>query len=195
MSYLLRSALAVAAIAFLTAACQTQEADQVGTTEDAITDTETVRQSIESSNDAFEQAILAGNGTALADFYTADAIVLGPFMPRAQGTEAIGSFWTEMMSEGPPSQIALTTDELTVSESGELAYEIGSFDVAGTTPEGTAWEEEGKYLVVWENVDGEWKMAADAWNSDAAPPGMEHETPAEGETPAESGAPATEDTE
>lgn len=194
MTYPFRAGIAVAVTIFLAAACQTQEPEQAGTTEDAAAiDAESVRQNIETSNDRFEQAVLAGDSDALAGLYTADGVVLGPFMPRAEGTESVRSFWSGMMEEGPPTDITLTTDDVTVAESGDIAYEIGSYDIAGTTPEGTAWQEQGKYLVIWENENGEWKIAADIWNSDTAPPGMEGAAPAQGEAPAGT-PPATEDT-
>jgi len=42
------------------------------------------------------------------------------------------------------------------------AREIGTFSLKtkGTTPQ----EVTGKYVVVWEEVGGDWKLAADIWN-------------------------------
>lgn len=173
--------LSVFAAIALVAACQKQEADQTGTTEEtAVTDTESIRQGIEGINDQFEQAIIAGDPVTLTNFYADDAVVLAPNMPRAEGREAITSFWTSMINEGgAPATATLTTDQVIVPESGEIAVEIGTYTVGGTAPDGTTWEDTGKYMASWENVNGEWKMAADTWNSDVSLPGMEGTAPAE----------------
>jgi ketosteroid isomerase-like protein len=42
------------------------------------------------------------------------------------------------------------------------ASEIGTFSL--TTKETPSKEISGKYLVVWERVRGQWKLAADIWN-------------------------------
>ncbi len=173
MSITLRKTFAMAMMAALAAACQTETPEQTGTTEEIATDTETIRQGIETTNDQFEQAVLTGDGAALAVIYTTDGVVMSPNMPRAEGTEAIASFWNGMMAEGPPTAINLTTDRVIVAESGDLAVEIGTYEVSGSTPDGVAWEEAGKYSNTWQNVDGEWKLAIGAFSSDTPPPGTE----------------------
>jgi ketosteroid isomerase-like protein len=42
------------------------------------------------------------------------------------------------------------------------AYEIGRFSMK--TKGARAQELTGRYVVVWEKVGGEWKLAADIWN-------------------------------
>jgi len=46
--------------------------------------------------------------------------------------------------------------------SPHAAREIGTFSLMTKDP--TPKEISGKYLVVWEKVRGEWKLAADIWN-------------------------------
>jgi ketosteroid isomerase-like protein len=46
--------------------------------------------------------------------------------------------------------------------SPRAAREIGTFSLMTKDP--TPKEISGKYLVVWEKVRGEWKLAADIWN-------------------------------
>ncbi|HUE96405.1 MAG TPA: hypothetical protein VMN39_07075, partial [Longimicrobiaceae bacterium] len=55
---------------------------------------------------------------------------------------------------------------------GDYAYSVGTFTMSGAAPDGSEWSDEGKYVAVWQNVEGDWKMAADIWNSSAPPPGM-----------------------
>ena len=42
--------------------------------------------------------------------------------------------------------------------------------MSGDGPDGNRFEDSGKYLVAWKKVGAEWKIAADAGNSDAPPP-------------------------
>jgi ketosteroid isomerase-like protein len=73
---------------------------------------------------------------------------------------------------GEPSQRSKTT--LEVKALGpSAAYEIGTFSLKTKTP--TSQELTGKYVVVWEKVGGDWKLAADIWNDGS---GYEVVTPA-----------------
>ncbi len=168
--------LPVFAVIALAAACQTKEAEQTGTTEEtAAVDTETIRQEIEDLDDQFEQGMLAGDSIALANFYADDAVVLPPNMPRAEGRDAIRSVW----AGGPLTSATLTTDQVIIPESGEIAVNVGTYTQSGTAPDGTPYQDTGKYVSTWKNVNGEWKIVADIWNSDALEAGMEGAAPAE----------------
>jgi len=57
----------------------------------------------------------------------------------------------------------LTTVE--VMAMGDMVCEIGEADVT-FHPEGMdAFKDKGKYLVIWKNVDGAWKLYVDIYNS------------------------------
>jgi uncharacterized protein (TIGR02246 family) len=173
-------ALSMFAAIAVAAACQKQEAEQTGTTEEtAAIDTETIRQGIEGLQNQFEQAMLAGDAAVVANFYADDAVVLPPNMPGAEGREAIRSVWDGMFSGGPLTEATLTTDQVIIPESGEIAVEVGTFTMSGTAPEGTPYQETGKYVTTWKNVNGEWKIVVDTWNSDTPVPGTEGAAPAE----------------
>lgn len=172
--------LPVFAVIALAAACQTKEAEQTGTTEEtAAVDTETIRQEIEDLDDQFEQGMLAGDSIALANFYADDAVVLPPNMPRAEGRDAIRSVYASMMGWGPLTSATFTTDQVIIPESGEIAVEVGTYTMGGAAPDGTPYQDTGKYLSTWKNVNGEWKVVAVIWNSDALAAGMEGAAPAE----------------
>lgn len=165
------------------AACQQQATEQSGATEEeTVADTD-IRTTIEESNDAFEQAMMAGDTAALVAGYADDAVVQPPYMPESSGKAAIASLFADMVAEGVPSSFDITTENVTVAESGELAYETGYYTVSGATPEGETWEDQGKYLSVWEkNAEGQWQTTALSWSPNAAPPGMEQAQGAEPKT-------------
>lgn len=177
MVKLARSMTMVAAIGLL-AACQTEPAEQTGTTEETATsDAASVRSEIESIHDRYEQALLAQDAATIATIYTDDAVVLPPSNRRTEGRTAIESMFTSWFGQVPPfDTFTLSTDQLVLAESGDIAYEIGTYQISGSSPTGETYEETGKYLAVWENVDGEWKMAADMWSGDAPMHGQDDAT-------------------
>lgn len=168
----LARSMAMLATIGLMAACQTEPGEQTGATEEAaVTDASSARSEIESVNDRYEQALLAQDAAAIAAIYTEDAVVLPPSSPRTEGRTAIESMFTSWFGMVPASDtFTLTTEEVVLAESGELAYEIGTYQTSGSSATGETYEETGKYLAVWENVDGEWKMAADMWSGDKREP-------------------------
>jgi uncharacterized protein (TIGR02246 family) len=161
--------LPLIAVFGLVAACQTEPAEQTGATEEAAaTDAATVRAEIEAISNRFEQAFLAGDAATIGTFYAEDAVALPPGAPRAEGSAAIESLFGSWFQQVPaPEGFTLTTDDVQLAGSGDLAYEVGTYTSRGTSPEGEAYDETGKYLVVWKNVGGEWKIVADMWNGDA----------------------------
>jgi uncharacterized protein (TIGR02246 family) len=119
-------------------------------------------------NERWRQAALAGDAAALASLYAEDAVLLPPGMPTAEGRGAIQSAFATIF-QSPPSSLTITSGGATVSESGELAFDHGTYSMSGTTASGEAWQDSGKFLGVARNSGGEWKYVADTWNSDAAP--------------------------
>lgn len=54
--------------------------------------------------------------------------------------------------------------KIDVSSSGDMAYEIGTYSLNFHGDKGPV-QDEGKYVVVWKNVGGAWKAAADIFNT------------------------------
>ena len=157
-------------------ACETQEpATEQGSETSPATDPTAAREAVLAVDQAWEDAALAGDAVALTALYTSDAIVQAPGAPRATGSQAIQELFAGML-EYPISSITLDTDIVEVAASGDIAYGAGTFTMSGTGADGAEWSDQGKYMEVLKSVDGEWKIAADIWNSDGAPEGMESES-------------------
>lgn len=182
-------ALGVSGAMIVTAmSCQEQATEQSGAAEEEVAPGADVAATLDEKNTAFEQAMLAGNVDGLIVDYAPDAVVQPPMMPASSGTESIRALYADMVAESAPSGFDIVSDNVTVAESGELAYETGHYTVAGQTPDGETWEDQGKYMTVWKkSAEGQWQTVALSWSPNAAPPAMEH---AEGE--AKSAAPAPE---
>jgi uncharacterized protein (TIGR02246 family) len=100
-----------------------------------------------------------GDFAGIASLYAEDATAFPPGSGMVKGRAAIGTMWKNMAEKVADPQ--LTT--LDVKPLGPTAArEIGTFSL--TTKGPTPQEVTGKYVVVWEKVGGDWKLAADIWN-------------------------------
>ena len=114
---------------------------------------------IEAVNTKWMELFNKGDFEGVAQLYTVDAIAFPPGSAMVRGRAAIGTMWKGMAEQ--VSNPKVTTFE--VKRLGPLAArEIGTFSL--TTKGPSPKEVSGKYLVVWERVAGEWKLAADIWN-------------------------------
>lgn len=155
-------------------ACQQQATEQSGAAEEGVAAGADVATIFDEKNTAFEQAMLDGDVEGLMAEYTPDAVLQPPMMPANSGTESIRELFAGMVADGPPTSFDIVGDDVTVAESGELAYETGHYTAAGQI-NGETWQTQGKYLAVWEkDADGEWKTAALSWSPNATPPAMEY---------------------
>jgi uncharacterized protein (TIGR02246 family) len=123
-----------------------------------------LKHEIERLNAAAMEAFRRKDAQQIAAGFTADGRFLGPNAPIAIGRAAIAAHWAQMMAL-PNVTARWATSHVEVAQSGELAYEIGTYDLAFDSDAGR-FEDHGKYVVVWRKEDGAWKIAADAINSD-----------------------------
>ena len=113
----------------------------------------------------FEGAAKVKDASKLASFYTADATLLPPGSPMIKGQSNIQRFWQTFMEAGAGDPKLRT---VSVESSGDLAYEIGTFEATMPKPEGGTGRSSGKYLVVWKRQnDGNIKIVADMFSGDA----------------------------
>lgn len=116
-------------------------------------------------NAAFMAAIAAGDGATAAANYAEDATMMPPGAAAVQGREAIAQFWQAGISAGiarfelaPGEVVAAGPDTILERSTARL------FNAAGEVID------EGKYVVVWRQIDGQWLMVWDIWNGNAPPP-------------------------
>lgn len=107
---------------------------------------------------------------SFVDFFADDAHFLTPEGPTAVGQAEIREAVSSMFAtEG----FSLTWEptEAVVSESGDLGYTVGTFELTMNDPDGNAVTREGKYLSTWrKQEDGQWKVTVDAPNFNAPAP-------------------------
>lgn len=113
-------------------------------------------------------AVAAGDTTTIGNLYAEDGYFMAPNMPQAQGRVAIREAWAALFAL-PNAQLTFGPTEVEVAQAGDMAYDIGTYDLAFDGPEGRV-EDDGKYVVVWRKIEGEWKAVADIFNSNHPAP-------------------------
>ncbi|MFZ2080346.1 MAG: DUF4440 domain-containing protein [Xanthobacteraceae bacterium] len=117
------------------------------------------KAAIDAANAKWVEFFNKGDFDGVASLYTVDATAFPPGSAMVKGRAAIGAMWKGMAEQVTDPK--LTT--LDVKRLGSAAArEIGTFSLKtkGATPKEVA----GKYVVVWEKVGKDWKLATDIWN-------------------------------
>jgi len=100
--------------------------------------------------------------------YAPDAQELMPAQPAVVGREAIRELYRQLITSSPRFGHAVSMDEVTIAESGDLAVIRGSyrFTYDENTPERV---DIGKLVSVWVYLLGDWKLQLIIANSDIPP--------------------------
>ncbi len=124
-----------------------------------------VGAAIASANESFMGTYGQGDAAGMAQLYTADGQLLPGGSDVITGHAGIESFWGAVMGMGITTA-KLETVEL--EEHGETAIEIGRYTL-GTADGAVA--DHGKYVVIWKDDGGTWKLHRDIWNTSIAESG------------------------
>ena len=114
---------------------------------------------IDAVNAKWMKLFSKGDFAGVAQLYTEDAIALPPGASMVKGRAAIQEMWKSMAEQVTDLRVT-AVDVKAIGPSA--AREIGTFSLKTMGPppqEGT-----GKYVVVWEKVGSDWKLATDIWN-------------------------------
>lgn len=125
-------------------------------------------QAINTINEQWLALIRDRDAAAVSRLYTSDGAMMAPGAPIAQGQPALEKAWSGLMKM-PGFGLTFKADQITVAAGGDMALDRGTYQLSLDGPQG-ATKDIGKYVVVWRKVDGQWKVAADIFNSDGAPP-------------------------
>lgn len=124
-----------------------------------------IRSAITTGNANFMAAFQRGDAAGVAACYTSDAQLLPPNGAPMSGADNIAAFWQGAMAMGI-KDAKLETQH--IEARGDLAVEVGQYTLT-IQPEGAAaMTDIGKYVVVWKDDSGTWKLHIDIWNTNAA---------------------------
>jgi uncharacterized protein (TIGR02246 family) len=121
--------------------------------------TSDIRTQIESANAQFVNAFTRGDATTLASLYTSGAQLLPAHSDFVVGAGAIRAFWQSVIDMGLKGASLETID---VEGHGDTAIELGRYRLLAA---GDVVADQGKYIVVWKNDNGAWKLHRDIWTT------------------------------
>ena len=129
------------------------------------TPTPGMRSEIRKADDVFEQTFGRGDAAGMADLYTNDGMLLPTGSDFVQGKEAIQEFWQGAMDMGIKEA---KLDIVEVERHGDATTEVGRYELSDA---GGEVMDQGKYIVVWKQEGGQWKLHRDIWNTSQSPEG------------------------
>ena len=117
------------------------------------------KAAIEAVNTRWTELFNKGDFAGVASLYAEDATAFPPGSGMVKGRAAIEAMWKGMADQvGDPKLTVIDVKRLGCC----AAREIGTFSLKTKGP--APKEVTGKYVVVWEKVGKNWKLATDIWN-------------------------------
>ncbi len=150
-------------VIFLASCSQTgNQSSNDETAEAPVESTDEIMRIIDEKNNEVEQLYFEGRIEEAATYFAPDLIQMPPNQPIISGKDEYISRWNESAAMGT-WEFDLRVQE--VKSSGDLAVERGTYTLGFTPNEGApipAMTDEGNYLVLWQKIDGDWKVVWDA---------------------------------
>jgi ketosteroid isomerase-like protein len=115
---------------------------------------------IEATNEKFCSFVSKGDAAGIAGLYSSRARLLPPDTDIVTGRQAIQAYWQAFLDAGVKSATLTTLD---VEEGGDMAREVGTY-TAQIQQGGETVTGRGKYVVIWKQESGVWKLDVDIWN-------------------------------
>jgi len=122
--------------------------------EDPVFNKQWAKNFLDSINTKFSEQIAAGDSSALASHYWPDAELLLDNSEPVKG-DKIESAWAAALRMGVKEMRFSTTD---INGNSTFLIETGGYEIKG---QNKSLLDKGKYVVVWEKRNGEWKLYRD----------------------------------
>lgn len=117
-------------------------------------DKQSAKTFIDSINAKFSEQLAAGDSTALASHYWPDAELLLDNSGPVKGNDIVNA-WGSFIRGGIKEMSFTTTD---ITGSATFIIETGAYEIKDGKKSPV---DKGKYVVVWEKRNGEWKLYRD----------------------------------
>jgi uncharacterized protein (TIGR02246 family) len=157
------SAFALLLMSAAGALCACNMGNQQATRPAAIPDTRAADEALIRNVDTEWVKTVAGkDAQQSSSYYAEDGLLMAPGAPIASGKEEIQKTWAGMLAT-PGFALTFAPAKVTVSRSGDLAYEVGDYEMTINDKKGKPQTVKAKYVVVWgKQADGKWKALVDA---------------------------------
>lgn len=141
----------VVALAVAMVACETQEPEA-----DAPADVADHEAAVEGVRAAYESAYNTGDAEGVIALYDED--FLEYTSENTMDYAAVIAALRDTTGIPPGAQLSITTEDMTVAEAGDYAFAHGSTSFSATGPDGAPISGNDRWMGVFRNVDGEWKL-------------------------------------
>ena len=121
-----------------------------------------MKATIMAENEKFMNTF-AKNVANMSSHYTSNATLMPPGSDAIQGSAAISAYWKGGQDAGV-KRAKLET--MTAEQSGDQVIEMGRYTLYGDKD---AQLDAGKYVVIWKQEGGQWKLHRDIWNTNTPP--------------------------
>lgn len=123
-----------------------------------------IDKAIEAANETFMATFGRGDAAGMAALYTEAGQLLPPHGDIVTGRHALQASFQGLMEMG---MRAIKLDTVEVEGYGDTASEVGRYALEG---EGGHVLDQGKYIVIWKQEAGQWKLHRDIFNTSMPPP-------------------------
>ena len=134
---------------------------------DASEDVELIVEQIRQADQALLRAEQQRDLESAMALVALDAVFQPPGLPAIVGHEAIRRFYEQRWFTLPYVEIYGKADRIVVAASGDLAYLDGRSHLM-LEISGEQVLSEGKYLGVWQRIEGHWRLVAISWTANEA---------------------------
>jgi ketosteroid isomerase-like protein len=115
-------------------------------------------QAIRQATTVLETAFNAKDVEKILSLYTDNSVFMPPNKPLLRGRGSLKGFYESLLNSGA-TDLKLTPED--VAGHGPIAYESGSYSMMNRST-----HDRGKFLFVFRNLGGNWKIEYTSWSSD-----------------------------
>ncbi len=123
-----------------------------------------IRDTIQVEDEKFMATFDRGDPAGMAALYTDNGQLLPANSDFITGKQAIQDFWQGVMDMGVKKA---KLEPIEVEGHSDTAYEVGKYTLQG---EGGQVLDTGKYMVIWKQEEGQWKLHRDIWTTSLPAP-------------------------
>ncbi len=149
----MKSRATIALFALLAAGCA-PEAGQEAAETGEVQETQDYAAALAGLADEWETHFNMQHPQVVADLHTSDGVFSGAFGEFAKGREQIVAWLTGLTATSPTATIETTAQQI----AGDYGVARGTWQLAGTGPDGAAVTNNGHWIGLYEQVDGAWKL-------------------------------------
>ena len=126
-------------------------------------DIEPVKAHIVEMNKSYSKRFTTNDTAFYNERYCKDAEVYSPAMPAVKGRDSIRAFF---YSGGNNNEAVIELPTGNIYGNADLVVEDGTYNF----PDGKGGSvDKGKFIALWKQEDGKWKLYREIWNTDLPP--------------------------